>query len=488
MSDSPYQTVVGLEVHVQLMTKTKLFCGCTTKFGAPPNSQVCPVCLGMPGALPVMNRKAFELALKAALALNCRIAGFTKWDRKNYYYPDLPKNFQISQYDLPFSEEGFLEIDAGQGPKKIGIIRAHMEEDAGKSMHDESGRGGDSKVDLNRTGTPLVEIVSHPHLSSAEEARAYLEEIRLMLREIGVSDCEMQEGSLRCDANVNILVKQPDGTSVPTPIVEVKNLNSISSVERSIKYEAARQFEQFKKDGERLKAGNKTTARWIEASEKTIVLRSKEESADYRYFPEPDLVPVVVSEAQLKQARDEMGELPSEQRVRLQKQYGLNNYDSKMLTAKGRKLVNYYETVAGKIGDGKAVCNRISDLVFPALTTRSEEIDQFPINADTFTDFLKQTSTAGQDPRRKAFEYMLENSVGVKAAMDALGIKDASAFDETSLLKSVKEAMAANPKSVEDFKKGKATAANAILGAVMRANKGAPNETVRKILMDELAK
>src|SRR5256885_5636293 len=205
-----YTTVIGLEVHVQLLTQTKLFCGCSTRFGLPPNSATCPVCIGMPGVLPVMNRHAFDLALRAALALNCRIAAFTKWDRKNYYYPDLPKNYQISQYDLPFSSEGWMEINAGADPKKeykpkrIDIIRAHLEEDAGKNLHDESGKGGDSKIDLNRTGTPLLEIVSKPEINSPEEARAYLEELRLLLREIGVSDCEMQEGSLRCDANVNV--------------------------------------------------------------------------------------------------------------------------------------------------------------------------------------------------------------------------------------------------------------------------------------------
>src|SRR5829696_7168246 len=239
MADLPYQIVVGLEVHVQLLTRSKLFCGCSTKFGAPPNSHVCPVCLGMPGVLPVMNRHAFDLALRAALALNCQIAKFTKWDRKNYYYPDLPKNYQISQYDLPFSYEGWLEINAAADPKKeyrpkrIGIIRAHLEEDAGKNLHDESGRGGDSRIDLNRTGTPLLEIVSKPEINSPEEAKAYLEEIRLMLREIGVSDCEMQEGSLRCDANVNIHVpligkQHAEGHREydATPLVEIKNLNS----------------------------------------------------------------------------------------------------------------------------------------------------------------------------------------------------------------------------------------------------------------------
>src|SRR5215470_9812986 len=240
-----YRTVIGLEVHVQLLTHSKLFCGCSTKFGLPPNSATCPICIGMPGVLPVMNRQAFELALKAALALNCRIASFTKWDRKNYYYPDLPKNYQISQYDLPFSQDGFLEIATAAGPKRVGIIRVHLEEDAGKMLHDEHGGGRDSKVDLNRAGTPLLEIVSQPDLSSPEEAKAYLEEIRLLMRELEVSDCEMQEGSLRCDANINVHVAQPDGAFAATPIIEIKNLNSFRGVERALKYEAERQYQEF---------------------------------------------------------------------------------------------------------------------------------------------------------------------------------------------------------------------------------------------------
>src|SRR3954447_15296568 len=256
----PYRIVIGLEVHVQLLTRTKLFCGCSTRFGLPPNTATCPVCIGLPGSLPVMNRRAFDLALRAALALNCQVPGFTKWDRKNYYYPDLPKNYQISQYDLPFSKDGWLEINTPAGPKKVGLIRAHLEEDAGKMLHDEQGTGKDSLVDLNRAGTPLLEIVSKPDIASAEEAKAYLTEIRLLLREIGVSDCEMQEGSLRCDANVNIHVPvigtarppkeghPPDagaGRDPPaepvydaTPLVEIKNLNSFRAVGKAIEYEA----------------------------------------------------------------------------------------------------------------------------------------------------------------------------------------------------------------------------------------------------------
>src|SRR6478752_6607407 len=370
MSELRYKILVGLEVHVQLLTKSKLFCGCSTKFGAPPNSQVCPVCLGMPGVLPVMNRQAFELALRAALALNCQIALFTKWDRKNYYYPDLPKNYQISQYDLLFSSEGWLEINAAADPKKeykvkkIGIIRAHLEEDAGKNLHDESGRGGNSKVDLNRTGTPLLEIVSKPEINSPEEAKAFVEEMRLMLREIGVSDCEMQEGSLRCDANVNIHVPEAGGHAA-TPLVEVKNLNSFGSVGRAIAYEAERQYAEFHKDPKNYRFNRipKTTAGWDVDKGVTVVQRHKEEAADYRYFPEPDLVPVVVAEVELAAARAAMGELPAQQRKRLQEPpYSLSAYDAGVLTAKGRQMVAYFERVTAEVGDAKQVSNRLSDL------------------------------------------------------------------------------------------------------------------------------
>ena len=242
---SAFHTVIGLEVHVQLLTQTKLFCGCSTKFGLPPNSATCPVCAGLPGSLPVMNRRAFDLALKAALALNCEIAPFTKWDRKNYYYPDLPKNFQTSQYDLPFSHDGWLDVTTSAGTRRIRILRVHLEEDAGKMLHDETGRGKDSLVDLNRAGTPLLEIVSEPDLTTAEEAKTYLESIRSILRHIEVSDCEMQEGSLRCDANVNLHVPLDGGGFAATPIIEIKNLNSFRGVERAITHEIARQHREY---------------------------------------------------------------------------------------------------------------------------------------------------------------------------------------------------------------------------------------------------
>src|SRR5438132_588448 len=253
MQPSRYRLIIGLEVHVQLLTQTKLFCGCNTQFGLPPNSATCPVCIGLPGVLPVMNRRAFELALRAATALNCDILPRTRWERKNYYYPDLPKNYQISQYDLPFARNGWLEIDTAEGTKRVGLIRVHLEEDAGKMLHDEHGGSNDSLVDLNRAGTPLLEIVSRPELHSAEEARIYLEEIRLLMRELGVSDCEMQEGSLRCDANVNIVVSPvADAPSSATPIVEIKNLNSFRALERAVRYEGQRQYDKFLVDGKRL--------------------------------------------------------------------------------------------------------------------------------------------------------------------------------------------------------------------------------------------
>jgi len=492
----PYETVIGLEVHVQLLTTTKLFCGCLNKFGLPPNTATCPVCLGLPGSLPVMNREAFRLALRAALALNCKIAshpgqapGFTKWDRKQYYYPDLPKNYQISQYDLPFSHDGWLEIPGN----RVGIIRAHLEEDAGKNLHDESGRGGDTRVDLNRTGTPLLEIVSHPDMNTSEEAVAYLEEIRLMLRELRVSDCEMQEGSLRCDANVNIHVPlaspgRESGESsdyAATPLVEIKNLNSFRAVGRAIKYEAERQFAEFQKDpaGYRLDKIAKTTAGWDEAKGRTEVQRHKEEAADYRYFPDPDLVPVVVSAEQIEAVRAEMGELPQQQRARLVKQYGLSDYDAEVLTAKGRGTVAYFESVAGILGDAKAASNRMSDLIFP----RVDAIEAFPIPAPAFAEFVRKTGPLSKQDRLDLLAHMLEHGVDLDAAMAATGIKPQT-FHESTLRAAVVAAIAANPKAVADFKKGKDAAKMSIVGAVMKGNKGAPNDVVRRLVDEELAK
>jgi aspartyl-tRNA(Asn)/glutamyl-tRNA(Gln) amidotransferase subunit B len=491
MADLPYRVVIGLEVHVQLLTRTKLFCGCSTAFGLPPNSATCPVCIGMPGVLPVMNRRAFELALRAALALNCQIASFTKWDRKNYYYPDLPKNYQISQYDLPFSHDGWLEIETAAGPKRVGIIRAHLEEDAGKMLHDESGGGRDSLVDLNRTGTPLLEIVSQPDIASPEEAKAYLEEIRLLLREIGVSDCEMQEGSLRCDANVNIHVPLPDGGVSATPIVEVKNLNSFRAVERAMRYEAQRQYEQFRQDGKKWgdPGVHKTTAGWNDAKGVTVVQRRKEEASDYRYFPEPDLAPVVVDATWLERTRAEMGELPAALRARLARQYGLSPYDASVLTSQGRALAAYFEEVTAKCGDAKAACNWVTNQVLATLNERKLDVAAFPISAANLADLIAEVKATGLNMQRarEVYARMLETGGGAKDAIKQLGFEPVT--DTAALAEIVRRAVAANPKAVADFKKGKTKAADAIKGTVMRETKGmAKTEVVQQLLMEELQK
>jgi len=531
MPEPAYHTVIGLEVHVQLLTRTKLFCGCSTQFGLPPNSATCPVCEGLPGSLPVMNRRAFELALKAATALNCRIAPFTKWDRKNYYYPDLPKNYQISQYDMPFSQDGWLEIVPAASrererpePRRIGIIRVHLEEDAGKLLHDESGHGGHSRVDLNRTGTPLLEIVSQPDMTTPEEAKAYLEELRLLLRELEVSDCEMQEGSLRCDANVNIHVPQPDGTFLATPIVEVKNLNSFRGVERALKFEAERQDNELKtklgKEWQPLRkpkefgfsaqsglAGSrvvdkvgqpkngkivevpKATAGWNDDRGTTIIQRRKEEASDYRYFPEPDLVPVVVDDAQLARIRGDVGELPAVQRQRLQAQYGFTPYDAGVLSAQGRAFVGYFEAVVQHGGDATEAKNWLGNDILQTLHERKLTITKFPIAPSAFAALLGEVKQTGMPKQRarEVYAAMLEGGLSAKEAVAKLGIQVVG--DEGQLRAIVQKAIAANPKAVADYKKGKLKAADAIKGAVMRETKGQANtELVQRLLMEELQK
>jgi aspartyl-tRNA(Asn)/glutamyl-tRNA(Gln) amidotransferase subunit B len=482
----PYRIVVGLEVHVQLLTRTKLFCGCSTRFGLPPNSATCPVCIGLPGVLPVLNRRAYELALRAALALDCTIARFTKWDRKNYYYPDLPKNYQISQYDLPLGRDGWLEIATEQGVKRIGIIRVHLEEDAGKLLHDEQGTGNDSLVDLNRAGTPLLEIVSKPELSSPEEARTYLEEMRLLMRELGISDCEMQEGSLRCDANVNIHIPQPQGQHVATPIVEIKNLNSFRFLERAIRYEAQRQYEQWRQDANYLMGKvSKATAGWNDNYQKTgrtEFQRRKEEAADYRYFPEPDLVPVIVDDAWLAKITAEVGEKPAAMRRRLAEQYGLGDYDINVLIGLGRATVAYFEQVSAVSGDAKAACNWITNQVQATLKETGGDISTFALSADRLGELIAKQKEMGL-PRQTAvsvYERMLAEGCSASQALDALGVKMA---DESAVLDIVRRAIAANPRAVADYKKGKAAAANAIKGAIMRETRGSVRPDVVEALL-----
>ncbi|MCJ7691906.1 MAG: Asp-tRNA(Asn)/Glu-tRNA(Gln) amidotransferase subunit GatB, partial [Sedimentisphaerales bacterium] len=305
MSDIQYKVIIGLEIHVQLCTKSKMFCGCAVEFGEVANSRVCPVCLGMPGVLPVMNKQALEYSVLAAMALNCKIAEFTKWDRKSYYYPDLPKNYQISQYDLPFSSDGFIEIPLeGSRTKRIGIIRAHLEEDAGKNLHT---AGNFSQVDLNRTGTPLLEIVTEPDMNSPAEVRALAVELQRIVRYLGVSEANMQKGHMRFEPNINLAITK-DGKEYKTPIAEVKNLNSFRALERSVEYEIHRQIDEFLETGRAMEMGNKTTRGWDAEREETVLQREKEEAHDYRYFPEPDLVPVKFTQQWLDEIKGQMCE------------------------------------------------------------------------------------------------------------------------------------------------------------------------------------
>ena len=487
MSDS-YKIVVGLEVHVQRLTKTKLFCGCPNKFGLDPNSATCPVCLGLPGSLPVMNRKAFELALKAGTALNCKLARYTKWDRKQYYYPDLPKNYQVSQFDLPFCREGWLEVTTDQGTRKIRIHHIHLEEDAGKLIHDESGQGGSSMIDLNRTGTPLLEIVSEPDMQSAEEAKAYLEEIRLIMRDLEVSDCEMQEGSLRCDANVNLHIPLESGTIVATPITEVKNLNSFRAVERAIRYEAERQYEEFQETGNTIKDADKATAGWNDNRGVTVIQRRKEVAADYRYIPDPDLVPVVVDDAWLESIAAEVGELPAVARQRLQDKYGLSDYDAGVITQQGRNFTQYFDALVDTSGDAKESSNWLTNQVLATMNDRKVDIKEFPIDAPRLAGLIAETKKGLNKQRaRDVFAHMLDNEGAAGEIMKKLGFEPLR--DESKIREIVLKAIAANEKAVNDYKNGKKKAADAIKGRIMKETKGqADMQVLMKVLQEELGK
>jgi aspartyl-tRNA(Asn)/glutamyl-tRNA(Gln) amidotransferase subunit B len=485
----PYEIVIGLEVHVQLLTESKLFCGCSTKFGQAPNTQTCPVCIGMPGTLPVMNRRALELSLKSALALNCSINQFTKWDRKNYYYPDLPKGYQISQFDLPFSYEGYLPISDPKGaiePKQIGIIRVHLEEDAGKSMHDEVAGKADSRIDLNRTGTPLMEIVSKPDMRSPAEAKAYLTELKLLLNYLGVSDCNMQEGSLRVDANINLHIDTPQG-KVATPIVEVKNMNSFRAVERALAYEAERQYEVWQETGRKMGDVPKQTRGWDEAAQVTRGQRSKEESSDYRYFPDPDLVPVTVSDEEIETIRQSLGELPAQLRSRLESTYGLTPYDSDVLVNQGRALVDYYLELADRSGDGKTASNWIQQDVLRVLNERQITIDQYPVRAPQLAELI-QIVRAGKletSRGREVLATMLDSGKSVADAMESLGIAE---VDESEVEALCRELLAANPKVVEEVKEGKPKGIGALIGQAKKRNPNVNPTRVRELCLELIAK
>ena len=485
-TDAPYTTIIGLEVHVQLQTRTKLFCGCSTKFGAAPNTQVCPTCLGLPGSLPVMNREAFALATKAALALDCTIAPFTKWDRKNYFYPDLPKGYQISQYDLPFSSNGHLEVVDPKGafaPRTVGIVRVHLEEDAGKSMHDEAAGTGDTRIDLNRAGTPLCEIVTQPDLRSPQEARAWLNELKLLLVYLGVSDCNMQEGSLRVDANVNLHIPQPDGRVAKTPIVEIKNLNSFRSVERALIYEAARQWEEWQATKAELGKTPKQTRGWDDPAGITRAQRHKEESSDYRYFPEPDLVPVTVSEQQLAAAKAAMGDPPTVLRKTLAEKWKISAYDADVLVNQGRDLVAYYEDVATRVADGKVASNWLQQDVLRTLNERGDSIEKFPVRPAALADLIGRVQKGDFDTSRGR-EIFAEVLASGRAVADVVAAKAIAAVGDDELIALCKELLAENPKIVADVKGGKEQAAAGLIGHAKKKNPNVNPGKVRAMCID----
>jgi aspartyl-tRNA(Asn)/glutamyl-tRNA(Gln) amidotransferase subunit B len=484
-----YTTIIGLEVHVQLLTRTKLFCRCSTKFGAPPNTQTCPICIGMPGTLPVMNRHAFELGLKTAVALNCHIAPFTKWDRKQYYYPDLPKGYQISQYDLPFSSRGWLEISDPKGrfeTKRVGITRAHLEEDAGKSMHDEVAGQADSRIDLNRAGTPLLEIVSEPDMRSALEAKTYLQELRLLLTYLGVSDCNMQEGSLRVDANINLHLDTPQG-KVATPIVEVKNMNSFRAVERAMEYEAERQYQVWQETGQRLGDVPKQTRGWDDVAMVTRGQRHKEESSDYRYFPDPDLVPVRPSESEIEAARASLGELPADLRHRLEKTFGIKPYDSDVIVSAGRPLVDYYIELAELCGDGKLASNWVQQDVMRTLNEQKIEIEKFALRPAMLGELLKaiQQGEIDTSKARGVFIEMVGSGLSAADVMKSQGIEK---VDESELVELCKELIATNPKIVADIRAGKQQAAGNLIGQAKKKNPNVNPGRLREIVLDLVGK
>ncbi len=481
-----YTIVIGLEVHVQLSTESKMFSSCGTDFGLPPNTQTDPVSLGLPGTLPVMNRKAFELALKTAVALGAEIAPFTKWDRKNYYYPDLPKNYQISQYDLPFSRGGGLKIPPHKDNPAggyCGLTRVHLEEDTGKLIH---AAGGCSEVDLNRAGIPLLEIVGEPELRTPEDARAYLEELRLTLRYLDVSDCEMQEGSLRCDANVNLHIPH-NGTTIATPIVEVKNLNSFRSVERALKFEAERQFAKWKQDGKTIKDAPNTMRGWDDEKGATFPQREKETAADYRYFPEPDLVPVVVDDAWIVRVRASIGELPAQRRERFETAYGLSPYDANVLVEQGEDVADYYDAVARATGEFKLASNWIEQDVLRVAKERKLSLAEFPVKPDALADLINRVKRKelNTNQGREVLAKVIESGAAVADVIADGGYGMVS--DHSAIAAAIDAALAANPKALEDLKGGKKkpdAVKGFLRGQVMKQTGGKADPAVILELLD----
>lgn len=474
-----YEAVIGLEVHTELQTTTKIFCSCRTSFGADPNTNVCPVCLGLPGVLPVLNKKVLEYAVRAGLALNCEISRFSKFDRKNYYYPDLPKNFQTSQFDLPICEHGYLDVEVDGEKRRIRITRAHMEEDAGKLVHHGTSITDSdySLVDYNRTGTPLLEIVSEPDMRSAKEAVAYMEKMRAILQYVGISDCRMEEGSLRCDANVSV---RPVGQKELGTKTEIKNINSFKGVERAIEYEAMRQAELLEDGGKVVQE----TRTWDEKEGVTKSMRTKEEANDYRYFPEPDLVPFTVSDEYIENIRKSLPELPDARKERYMKEFGLSSEDAVFMT-NDKATADYFEAAVDAGADPKACVNWLMGEFASQLSTDGIEIAKAPVSAENLAALLKLISkgTISGKIAKKVFATMWKEGGNPEEIVKAQGLVQIS--DTAELSKLVDEVVGKNPKAVEDFKAGKKKAVGALVGQIMKATKGKANPRVINELLNK---
>ena len=460
-----FEPVIGLEIHAQLKTDTKIFCGCSTRFGAPPNTHTCPVCLGMPGSLPVLNKKVVDYTLRMALATDCDIPAKSRFARKNYFYPDLPKGYQISQYELPIAVRGHVDIDVNGDTKRIGLTRIHMEEDAGKLVHDPN--RPISFVDLNRTGTPLMEIVSEPDLRSAQEAGSYLRVLRSIVRWIGVGDGNMEEGSFRCDANVSI---RPVGADTLGTRTEIKNLNSFKNVEKAIAYEIARQTEILLDDGEVVQE----TRLWNPDNGTTNSMRSKEEAHDYRYFPDPDLLPLVIDTAWIETVRAELPELPAQRRARFVADYGLPDYDAGVLTT-SRELADYFETCLEQFDQPKQVSNWIMGPLLGLLKTNGQTVEQSPIKENHLAELLKlvDDEVISGKIAKTVFEEMAATGKSPKRIVADKGLAQVS--DSGAIDAQIDRVLAAHPEETARYQTGEKKLLGFFVGQIMKATRGKAN-------------
>jgi len=475
---APYEPVIGLEVHVQLLTQTKIFCSCSTRFGAPPNTNVCPVCLGLPGALPVLNRQAVEFAVRAALALNCRVNETSIFARKNYFYPDLPKGYQISQYDRPLSEHGFVEIKTAAGTKRIGITRLHLEEDAGKSLHEGFADSAEhTYIDLNRSGVPLIEIVSEPEIASPEEAYEYLTRLKEIILYTGVSDCNMEEGSLRCDANVSVRRREEKefGTKA-----EVKNVNSFRFIKQALEYEIERHIGVLESGGRIIQE----TRLYNSQEGKTYSMRSKEQAHDYRYFPEPDLLPLVVDETWQAAVRSTLPELPEARRQRMVAGYGITEYDAQVLTLT-QSLADQFEAAAKAAKNPKRVANLVQSELMGRLKAKGLEIEQSPISMKgvAFSADLVEAGTISGKMLKDLYDLAFERGQDFPAVYEKE--KPRQITDTAAIERIIEEVMAANPKQLAQYRSGKTTVKAFFVGQVMRASKGQANPALVNELLDK---